>query len=189
MNDCLHIWSMHAEIRRVNECWGGPREWEKAQRKRVAVIWWQTCTFRLKIKLVSSFRHESLGSPLSLTVALLLVFHATLLYLILFLLVLLYIFCFCFFLLCCNFFSFDKFSARCVAISALLCRARIPWKKSMINMYLTYVCMHFWLITKSFSFDLIRTLGWLTLTISFSHSVQHMAWKFFVWKEKCIRAI
>lgn len=55
---------MHAEIRRVNECWGEPREWEKAQRKRVAVVWCQTCTFRLKIKLVSSFRHESLGSPL-----------------------------------------------------------------------------------------------------------------------------
>lgn len=32
-------------------------------------------------------------------------------------------------------------------------------------MYLTYVCMHFWLITKSFSLDLIRTLsdGWLYL--------------------------
>lgn len=189
MNDCLHIWSMHAEIRRVNECWGGPREWEKAQRKRVAVIWWQTCTFRLKIKLVSSFRHESLGSLLSLTVVLLLVFHATLLYLILFLLVLLYIFCFCFFFYVATSFHSISFPHDALPFQRFFVEREYLEKKSMINMYLTYVCMHFWLITKSFSFDLIRTLGWLTLTISFSHSVQHMAWKFFVWKEKCIRAI
>lgn len=143
---------------------------EKAKRKRALVIWRQTCTFHLKIKLVTSFRHERLfmawaPSPLFYS-------HSNFSWRLPYIRFL----CACFSTSCC--FSFVKFSALCPHHHF----TRLFTSRSFNSDRYTFIFYEHAFLAHSSKLPCSS----FSRAYSFSLSVCH---SFFVWMEKCIGAI